>query len=56
MNTVQLKMFIIDALGQSLKLEEVEETKDYAQWAFDWVMEDAEIASSDPPVTLHPVN
>ena len=56
MNTVQLKMLILDALGQSLELKETPEAKEYAQWAFDWVMEDAEITSADPPVTLHPVN
>lgn len=56
MNTVQLKMYILDAIGQSLELKEAEEAKAYAKWSFDWVMEDAEIASSDPPVTLHPVN
>ena len=56
MNTVQLKMFILDALGQSLELKGEEEAKAYAQWAFDWTMEEAEIASADPPVILHPVN
>ena len=56
MNTVQLKMFILDALGQSLELKEVEEAKSYAQWAFDWTMEDAEVSPVDPPTQLHPVN
>lgn len=56
MNTVQLKMFVLDAVSQSLKIEDTQKAQEYSQWAFDWVMEDAEITSADPPVPLHPVN
>lgn len=56
MNTMELKMFVIDAVSRSLP-DDFDDLKERCDWAFDWVMKEAVMKDETSEVThLRPVN
>lgn len=55
MNTIEVKMMVLSCVAESLKLEDTEEAKAFAEWGFKWLMEEAVPSATPSPSHLTPV-